>query len=179
MNAGLNAYKSIKTIAVGGDIDSDAITISGTGKGNLNKLTALGNVDVTNLDVDGAIKTLTVGTDGTTTQLRGTISADTMINNLNVFGDIYADITAGTKLNSVIAGGDLKKDASINCTTGDINKVLISDTIYGAISAGNGNGRVKQVLRHQNTFVNAITGINNLITDHISADLTKTKWTSA
>ena len=96
---------------------------------------------------------------------------------VNIFGDIYGSLTAGTKVGTITASGDLKADASINSTAGTIDKLLISDTIYGTITANAGQGSIKQILRDKDTFMDPDVGLVDVPADHITADLTKTKWT--
>jgi len=173
-SASVRAFKAIKSITAGGEVTSDAIVVEGTGKGSLNALISGGNLNVANLDVDGAIKNITVGTANQASDLAGSIAADSMINKLQVFGDIYAEVRAGAKLNTVSASGSLMGEAVISCEDGDISKVLIGDTIYGTLRAKNGSGRVKQVQYH--AFKNGDTDMVDSALQHIDAEVAATKF---
>ncbi|KPK77575.1 MAG: hypothetical protein AMJ79_02800 [Phycisphaerae bacterium SM23_30] len=174
LSAGLSAVKSIKTINAGANITSSAITILGTGKGSIGNLTVGGSLNVADIDVDGTIKRMTVGSTGSG-DLSGNVSAGIAINKVEVFGDIFGRLEAGRKINTITARGDLKNDAFITCTEGNITKLFISDTILGYISANNGAGRIKQVLR-PNSFADPDTGLVNSYIDHIDAQLAKINW---
>ena len=178
LSADLAAVAGIKAVNAGGDITSANIDIQGAGKkSSLGAITSGGHLNVTNLNIEGAIKAVTVGSQDNTANLLGNLTAGTTIKTVNVFGDIDADITSGSKLGTVSATGSLQANASITSTAGDIDNILIGQNIYGNVTANNGLGRIKQIQKSQNTFIDPDTELGDLATDHISGDLAKTKWT--
>jgi len=155
ISANIRAVSAIRNISAKGDILSSAIEVTdGEGAGVLGSLKAGGNVNVANLDVEGVINRLSAGSRRSGGNLSGAVNADDTVGTVKVFGDIFADLTAGNRLRAVTAGGSLMGDADVTCSAGDIDRVLIGERIYGTISANDGQGSIGR-LDLPRTHINA------------------------
>lgn len=176
LTADLSAFKAIRKIDVGGNIDATSINVDGDGRGQISQIKTGGSMEVDSLTIDGHLRSLTVGSADTTADLSGNIDVTGMLTKARIFGDVLADVSAGTRLGTIEADGDLDANASLTSVSGDIDKLLFGDAIFGSVTANNGAGRVKFVKRSANTFQDADTGLNDSAGDHINADLSRTKW---
>ena len=170
ISANIRAVSAIRNISAKGDILSSAIEVTdGEGAGVLGSLKAGGNVNVANLDVEGVINRLSAGSRRSGGNLSGAVNADDTVGTVKVFGDIFADLTAGNRLRAVTAGGSLMGDADVTCSAGDIDRVLIGERIYGTISANDGQGSIGRLRYDENTFYNPDTEQVDLPRTHINA----------
>ena len=82
-------------------------------------------------------------------------------------------------LGKVQATGSLLGEADLTCETGDIDNVLISERIYGTITANNGQGSLKNIRYTDRTFRNPDTEQVDLPLNHINAEWTAPKTNSS
>jgi len=178
LTASLSSTNSIMTIEAGGSIDSDSILVQGTGRGMVLRLNSGSDMNINNFNVDGMLLGINVGSETNPGNLSGSLSADGMINQVKIYGDLLGDLTSSSRFGFVTINGDLGEDADIVSTAGNITKLTFGDTIYGNVTANNGTGTIMMIQRGTNAFVNPDTGISDSAGLHILADLARTLWQS-
>jgi len=170
LSASLQAPGGIFTAKATGDITSPLIRVEGTGGGMLSTLSAGGNINVTDLDIDGMIMNIKTGTSSEGTgNLSGNIKAGSNIIGIDVDGDIYADVTAGGSIFNINASGSLMGQADISSTGANINRVTINGTIYGNIAAQAGAGTVS-LIRYGQSADPATELVDSLLM-HVNAEI--------
>jgi hypothetical protein len=168
ITADISAQSQIKSIKAAGSFLADELRLDDAGSlGQLKKLTVGGELDITNLSVQGDIGKMKIGSKKNGADLSGTINADGTIKSIKVYGDIHDEITAVTKLGKVTASGSLYGD--LDSQTEDIDRVLIGETIYGTITVNDGQGIIGRIDYTDNTFRNETTDMVELPRQHINA----------
>jgi len=142
------------------------------------KINACSDMNINNFNVDGMLLGINVGSEDNPGNLSGSLSADGMINQVKIYGDLLGDLTSSSRFGFVTINGDLGADADIISTAGNITKLTFGDTIYGNVTANNGAGTIMMIQRGANAFVNPDTGISDSAGLHILADLARTLWQS-
>lgn len=176
LSADLSAYRAIRSVNVGGDIDSSSVSVSGSGRGSLIMLSAGGDINIANLDVDGMIRTINAGNEASPGNLSGNINADSAIMLLNVTGDLDGQITAGSRVSTVNVAGDITAEARVSCVYGNIDRLLVGDRVFGQLTANEGEGSIRQIQCRHNSFTDFETGINDAVENHLIANLDRTRW---